>query len=97
MMATLRRALGARSTSPLLPPTSPDRRNYQPVSAGIDGDGGGEHDNEYLVGREESQEVFGEGEKDCKVTWAFWVLGAGVLLSWNGEICPIRPEIRSPC
>ena len=82
MMATFRRALSSRSTSPLLPPNSPDRRTYRPVT-------GADDENEAVEGYAVSRDAGGGdgagGGGDKRVTWAFWVLGAGVLLSWNGE------------
>ena len=69
MMATLRRAISSGSNSPLL---QSDRGRYQPVDEILDVDDTFERPGVHTHA------------SDRRVRWAFWLLGAGILLSWNG-------------
>lgn len=37
------------------------------------------------MSRESSGRIHGVGDHPKKVYWSFWLLGAVILLSWNGE------------
>lgn len=37
------------------------------------------------MSRDSSSKIHGVGEHPRRVYWSFWLLGAVILLSWNGE------------
>jgi hypothetical protein len=62
--------------------------------AGYEAIGGEEEDSRH--GQQDSLSPGWQRTSDEKgVYWAFWVLGAGVLLAWNGEIFPHMKQLAS--